>query len=163
MVTKIFRPICIPLRRQVTYLTEPDRHLQVCRTLSLVTSASFKHLNTVESPHHFHSSPRTIASRTALVARHLNPSVSRKSLTNQLSNSRTVSDRDMPPTYSVRRVGQPNTLEYRVFVEKDGVPLSWFHDIPLYANEQHTILNMVVEIPRWTNAKLEVGNVFKSP
>jgi inorganic pyrophosphatase len=26
----------------------------------------------------------------------------------------------------------------------------------LYANEQQTILNMVVEIPRWTNAKMEV-------
>ncbi len=62
----------------------------------------------------------------------------------------------MPSPYSVRRVGQPNTLEYRVFVERDGHPVSWFHDIPLYANEQHTILNMIVEIPRWTNAKLEV-------
>jgi hypothetical protein len=36
------------------------------------------------------------------------------------------------------------------------VPVSPFHDIPLYANEQQTILNMVVEIPRWTNAKQEV-------
>ncbi|KAI9886805.1 MAG: Inorganic pyrophosphatase [Watsoniomyces obsoletus] len=63
----------------------------------------------------------------------------------------------MPSPYSVRRVGQPNTLEYRVFVERDGHPISWFHDIPLYANEQHTILNMVVEIPRWTNAKLEIS------
>jgi inorganic pyrophosphatase len=58
--------------------------------------------------------------------------------------------------YSIRRIGQPNTLEHRVFVERNGFPISPFHDIPLYANEQQTVLNMVVEIPRWTNAKQEV-------
>jgi len=40
--------------------------------------------------------------------------------------------------------------------EKNGVPISPFHDIPLFANAEKTIFNMVVEIPRWTNAKLEV-------
>jgi len=59
--------------------------------------------------------------------------------------------------YSIRRIGPPNTLEHRVFVEKNGFPISPFHDIPLYANEQQTILNMVVEIPRWTNAKQETS------
>ena len=59
--------------------------------------------------------------------------------------------------YSVRKIGAPNTLEHRIYIEKDGVPVSPFHDIPLYANEQQTILNMVVEIPRWTNGKLEVS------
>jgi inorganic pyrophosphatase len=63
------------------------------------------------------------------------------------------------PEYTVRKVGQPNTLEFRAFIEKDGVPISPFHDIPLYANEQQTILNMIVEIPRWTNAKLEVRQI----
>jgi inorganic pyrophosphatase len=43
-----------------------------------------------------------------------------------------------------------------MFLEKNGVPVSPFHDIPLFANAEKTILNMVVEIPRWTNAKLEV-------
>ncbi|KAJ6087055.1 hypothetical protein N7467_005969, partial [Penicillium canescens] len=64
-----------------------------------------------------------------------------------------------PPkmSYTVRKIAQPYTLEHRVFVEKDGVPVSPFHDIPLYANEQQTILNMVVEIPRWTNAKQEIS------
>lgn len=60
------------------------------------------------------------------------------------------------PVYTTRKVGAPHTLEHRVYIEKDGVPVSPFHDIPLYANEQQTILNMVVEIPRWTNAKQEV-------
>ncbi|CEL07354.1 Putative Inorganic diphosphatase [Aspergillus calidoustus] len=66
-----------------------------------------------------------------------------------------------PPTstmsYTVRKVGQPYTLEHRVYIEKDGVPVSPFHDIPLYANPEQTILNMVVEIPRWTNAKQEIS------
>jgi len=58
--------------------------------------------------------------------------------------------------YTARKVAQPNTFEHRIYVEKDGVPISPFHDIPLYANDQKTLLNMVVEIPRWTNGKLEI-------
>ena len=61
-----------------------------------------------------------------------------------------------PSEFGVRKVGAPNTLEFRTFIEKDGTPVSPFHDVPLYANEQQTVLNMIVEIPRWTNAKLEV-------
>lgn len=60
-------------------------------------------------------------------------------------------------SYSVRKVAPAHTLEHRVYVEKDGVPCSPFHDVPLYADKEKGILNMVVEIPRWTNAKLEVG------
>jgi hypothetical protein len=49
---------------------------------------------------------------------------------------------------------------YIIFIEKNGAPVSPFHDIPLFANAEKTILNMVVEIPRWSNAKLEVKLVF---
>lgn len=63
----------------------------------------------------------------------------------------------MASQYTTRKVGAPYTLEHRVYIEKDGVPVSPFHDIPLYANAEQTILNMVVEIPRWTNAKQEVS------
>ncbi|KAJ3008982.1 Inorganic pyrophosphatase [Thoreauomyces humboldtii] len=60
--------------------------------------------------------------------------------------------------YKTRAVGAANTLEYRVFVEdKAGKVVSPFHDIPLYANEEKTILNMIVEVPRWSNAKLEIS------
>jgi inorganic pyrophosphatase len=59
-------------------------------------------------------------------------------------------------SYSIRKIGQANTLEHRVYIERDGVPISSFHDLPLYANEQQTVLNMIVEIPRWSNAKQEV-------
>ncbi len=44
---------------------------------------------------------------------------------------------------------------------KDGQVVSPFHDIPLFANAEKTILNMVVEVPRWTNAKLEVRNAIE--
>ena len=59
-------------------------------------------------------------------------------------------------TYTTRKIGAANTLEHRVFIEKDGQLISSWHDIPLYANEQQTVLNMIVEVPRWTNAKMEV-------
>jgi hypothetical protein len=39
--------------------------------------------------------------------------------------------------------------EHRVYIEQNGTVLSPFHDIPLFANAEKTILNMVVEIPRW--------------
>lgn len=68
-----------------------------------------------------------------------------------------------PSVFTPRKVGAPHTLEHRVYIEKDGVPVSPFHDIPLYANEQQTILNMVVEIPRWTNAKQEVRTAISQP
>jgi len=35
--------------------------------------------------------------------------------------------------------------------------ISPFHDIPLYADAEKTTFNMVVEVPRWTNAKMEVS------
>ena len=62
-------------------------------------------------------------------------------------------------SYTSRKIGSANTLEHRVFIEKDGVPVSPWHDIPLYANESQTVLNMIVEVPRWTNAKMEVSFV----
>lgn len=58
--------------------------------------------------------------------------------------------------YTLRTHGRPRTSDFRVFIEKDGCPISPFHDIPLYADEDHHLFNMVVEIPRWTNEKYEV-------
>jgi inorganic pyrophosphatase len=85
-------------------------------------------------------------SRTSQIARHFT------------SNNTTTNTANMASQYSVRKVGAPNTLEHRIYIEKDGQPVSPFHDIPLYANESGTVLNMVVEIPRWTNGKLEVSS-----
>ncbi|ORZ40235.1 inorganic pyrophosphatase [Catenaria anguillulae PL171] len=60
-------------------------------------------------------------------------------------------------SYTPRPVNPANTLEHRVFLEKDGKPVSIFHDVPLYANAEKTVFNMIVEIPRWSNAKLEIS------
>ncbi|KAG8990076.1 Inorganic pyrophosphatase, partial [Tulasnella sp. 427] len=56
-----------------------------------------------------------------------------------------------------RYIGAANTLEYRVFQDEAGQVVSPWHDIPLFADQNAGILNMVVEVPRWTNAKLEIS------
>jgi len=60
-------------------------------------------------------------------------------------------------TYQTRPVGNPDTLEYRVFIEKDGQRVSPFHDIPLVADAEKGIYNVIIEIPRDTKAKLEIN------
>jgi inorganic pyrophosphatase len=68
-----------------------------------------------------------------------------------------------PSYYSLRQLGQQYTKGFRIYGEYDNKVLSLFHDIPLYVDnslppsEPKTLLNMVVEIPRWTNAKLEIS------
>ena len=56
--------------------------------------------------------------------------------------------------------------DYRLFLMQDKKPISPFHDIPLFVdkegkavdgNAKTGIFNMVVEIPRWTNAKMEIS------
>ncbi|KAK4172840.1 putative inorganic pyrophosphatase [Triangularia setosa] len=63
------------------------------------------------------------------------------------------------PQYSLRRVGRPFTKDYRAYFERntDGIAISPFHDIPMYHNEPQNVFNMVVEVPRWTNAKFEIS------
>ena len=96
-----------------------------------------------------HNQATNIASRrTDLVSRHISSAPP--------STTASMSYGKQPSEFGVRKIGAPNTLEFRAFIEKDGQPMSPFHDVPLYANEQQTVLNMIVEIPRWTNAKLEV-------
>jgi len=109
-------------------------------------SSSLTPPSSASSPlHQLRSSSTVSRSRTSLIARHLS------------SSSTPFTTNTMASSYTVRKVGQPHTLEHRVYIEKDGIPVSPFHDIPLFANAEQTILNMVVEIPRWTNAKLEVS------
>jgi inorganic pyrophosphatase len=44
-----------------------------------------------------------------------------------------------------------------VFIEQNGSVVSSFHDIPLFADQNNGIFNMIVEVPRWTNAKMEIS------
>ncbi|XP_064603780.1 uncharacterized protein LOC135469166 [Liolophura sinensis] len=60
-------------------------------------------------------------------------------------------------SYSAVERGSPNTLDYRIYFSGPTGFISPFHDIPLYANAEKTVLNMVVEIPRWTNHKMEIS------
>jgi len=67
-------------------------------------------------------------------------------------------------SYTVREVGKPETLEYRVYLLKDGKNVSPFHDIPLWSDEKNRIANFVLEIPKGTQPKLEISKAdFLNP
>lgn len=66
----------------------------------------------------------------------------------------------MSPTtkYSVRRTGEPLTENYRVYLTTGNEVVSPWHEIPLFPPEKESqVVNMVVEIPRWSNVRMEVG------
>jgi len=60
-------------------------------------------------------------------------------------------------SYSIVERGAPFTLDYKVYFADASGFISPFHDIPLHANAEKTVFNMVVEVPRWTNAKMEIS------
>lgn len=73
--------------------------------------------------------------------------------------------------YEIIERGQLHTLSYRCYFRdtQTNTIVSPFHDIPL-VNEDYTksngsqdvtIYNMVVEVPRWTNAKMEINKQLK--
>ncbi|XP_058659735.1 inorganic pyrophosphatase 2, mitochondrial [Ammospiza caudacuta] len=75
--------------------------------------------------------------------------------------------------YSTEQRGRPNSPDYRLYFKNaDGKYISPFHDIPLFAGPKEdkeipakrskttgseVLFNMVVEMPRWTNAKMEIA------
>ncbi|XP_045903145.1 inorganic pyrophosphatase 2, mitochondrial isoform X2 [Micropterus dolomieu] len=81
--------------------------------------------------------------------------------------------------YQTEERGHPNSPDYRIYFKtSDGKYISPFHDIPLIAeteqfflfqqgndvppkktkkNESEVLFNMVVEVPRWSNAKMEIA------
>lgn len=59
--------------------------------------------------------------------------------------------------YWVIERGAPYSPEYKLYFYGPNGPISPFHDIPLFACAEKRELNMVVEIPRWTNAKMEIN------
>ncbi|CAF1324888.1 unnamed protein product [Rotaria sordida] len=73
--------------------------------------------------------------------------------------------------YELVERGQLHTLNYRCYFRdiKTKTIVSPFHDIPLVnehytpptGNPTDTIYNMVVEVPRWTNAKMEINKQLK--
>ncbi|CAN6621461.1 inorganic pyrophosphatase, mitochondrial [Trichomonascus vanleenenianus] len=77
--------------------------------------------------------------------------------------SRQIMGKMAKSSYAVRQLGEQHTPEYKVYLEKDGKILSPFHDVPLHPTGKSTgnLFNMVVEVPRWTNAKLEISKEEK--
>ena len=69
--------------------------------------------------------------------------------------------------YEVVQRGQLHTLNYRCYFRdtKTNTIVSPFHDIPLVNEELSSngnlVYNMVVEVPRWTNAKMEINKQLK--
>uniref|UniRef100_A0A3B4Z2Y7 inorganic diphosphatase n=1 Tax=Stegastes partitus TaxID=144197 RepID=A0A3B4Z2Y7_9TELE len=75
--------------------------------------------------------------------------------------------------YQTEQRGHPNSPDYRLYFKtSEGKYVSPFHDIPLIAetqqdndvpakkpkrNESEVLYNMVVEVPRWSNAKMEIA------
>lgn len=59
-------------------------------------------------------------------------------------------------TYVAEQRGSLYADNYRLFIKDEtGNVVSPFHDIPLKAGEN--VYNMVVEVPRWSNAKMEIN------
>ncbi|KAG9235742.1 inorganic pyrophosphatase [Amylocarpus encephaloides] len=131
---------------QVLHHLDHNRQLPIC----------FANCSTPSPTLASSTSVNKISSRTEQIARHFSSS---KSPSNHIPPPLPSSHppANMSSQYKTRKVGAPNTLEHRIYIEKDGVPVSPFHDIPLYANQDQTVLNMVVEIPRWTNGKMEIS------
>ncbi|KAH8396966.1 hypothetical protein KR215_006860 [Drosophila sulfurigaster] len=66
------------------------------------------------------------------------------------------------PLYQTVEKGAKNSSNYSLYFKNNcGNVISPMHDIPLFANEEKTVYNMVVEVPRWTNAKMEIS--LKTP
>uniref|UniRef100_A0A3B5M4S5 inorganic diphosphatase n=1 Tax=Xiphophorus couchianus TaxID=32473 RepID=A0A3B5M4S5_9TELE len=62
--------------------------------------------------------------------------------------------------YQTEQRGHPNSPDYRIYFKtSDDKYISPFHDIPLIAesDENKVLYNMVVEVPRWSNAKMEIA------
>eukprot|EP01094_Clydonella_sp_ATCC50884_P010748 TRINITY_DN20589_c0_g1_i1.p1 TRINITY_DN20589_c0_g1~~TRINITY_DN20589_c0_g1_i1.p1 ORF type:complete len:448 (+),score=175.70 TRINITY_DN20589_c0_g1_i1:50-1345(+) len=61
--------------------------------------------------------------------------------------------------HQLAETGNENDTGYRLFFTEGGEARSIFHDVPLVAREEggEKIFNMIVEIPRGTNAKMEIS------
>lgn len=53
--------------------------------------------------------------------------------------------------------GSKFSTTYKRYLIQDGEVKSYFHDLPLELSLKNDTANMVVEIPRWSNAKFEIS------
>jgi inorganic pyrophosphatase len=67
---------------------------------------------------------------------------------------------DFVEKYVLRPVGKPLTKEYRVYLNLNDKLLSPWHDLALYPGSgREPVVHMVVEVPRWWTAKMEVSRL----
>jgi len=59
--------------------------------------------------------------------------------------------------YSVHEVGVREKEGYKAYIYHEKQPISPFHDIPLWVDKAKGVANMVCEIPRDTQAKMEIN------
>lgn len=60
-------------------------------------------------------------------------------------------------SYTAVNKGETNTEAFRVYFEENGKTVSPWHDIPLYADSSKKTVNFICEIPKETDAKMEVA------
>ncbi|KRY19479.1 Inorganic pyrophosphatase, partial [Trichinella patagoniensis] len=68
-----------------------------------------------------------------------------------------LSETDSPDFGAVPLLIVDASCEFIVPKQKNNQFISPWHDIPLYADENAKVYNMIVENPRWTNAKMEIA------
>ncbi|GME68548.1 unnamed protein product [[Candida] boidinii] len=60
--------------------------------------------------------------------------------------------------YSTIQSGSKYTNDFKTYLKLDNGKIgSFFHDVPINYNPTDKTVNMVVEIPRWTNGKFEIN------
>ncbi|CAK0787772.1 V-ATPase V0 sector subunit c'' [Coccomyxa viridis] len=58
-------------------------------------------------------------------------------------------------SYGKTEKGEPNSFDFRIFIQEKGQDISTWHDIPLYL--ENGLLSFICEIPKETSAKMEVA------
>ncbi|MFH4974722.1 hypothetical protein AB6A40_001431 [Gnathostoma spinigerum] len=64
---------------------------------------------------------------------------------------------NVQPKYSTVERGCLYSTDYRIYFKENGRLISPWHDVPLFTDKNKETYNMIVEIPRWTNAKMEIA------
>ncbi|KAI9925146.1 hypothetical protein MW887_006066 [Aspergillus wentii] len=60
------------------------------------------------------------------------------------------------PEYKAYQTGTPNTKDFRTYLSRDNELCSPWHDVPLFVDDKRQVVNAVIEVPRWSNVKMEI-------
>ncbi|KAG0671175.1 inorganic pyrophosphatase [Maudiozyma exigua] len=76
--------------------------------------------------------------------------------------SRSLSSKAILPDFKTISQGSKYSPDFKQYLRMpNGNTGSFFHDVPLGLNTENSTVNMVVEIPRWSNAKFEISKETK--